>query len=521
MDTDKTKVTFETMEGKDTWVSPSEKIERAVQWVGSQEPIAVPTVLTRWIIEEDRSVPTIGTNGMKLRYNPEFINKVSVNGVKAIMLHEVGHILSDHHTRMKNMSHGAFNQAADLALNCMLYKGYLLAYDNNTNALVGELISPESPVAGCFVGIGDYADYPSNLSAEEYYSIIRSPQQQPQKQEDNEQGNNNNNQQQQQKQANQQGGNDDDGGGNDNGDDGDAGNAGDNSRGNSSGDAGSSDSPSDGDSDNGGGGGSSSGDGDCPNDSKGGGNRYNFGGVVDENPLDESEDSIEEVVALTRLLDRNLGGGSKYSPTGLGKVIEASHDPIDYNKQLSDIEWRSILDEFLVAAHGGMPTYNKMNRRRDEMSNDTGVMFPSRNGRNKTNGVVIVDTSASMRLLDCEQAMLHIGEVLSTFPLSTVSMIQCDTKVRKSDEFNSSSFPPIGWEGWAGRGATNLSPAFKYIQEAKGEFDWCVVITDGEFSTAKLTVNPEIPVLWVIVRVSSYSTNNVYPFGKVVSFRNV
>jgi hypothetical protein len=83
-------------------LSAADKIKMALDWVATQEPIAVPTVLTRWSVRSEPDVlkcPTMQTNGRVLQWNPSFVDKLSLSGTKAIVLHEVGHVLSQHQHR--------------------------------------------------------------------------------------------------------------------------------------------------------------------------------------------------------------------------------------------------------------------------------------------------------------------------------------------------------------------------------------------------------------------------------------
>ena len=93
----------------------------------------------------------------------------------------------------------------------------------------------------------------------------------------------------------------------------------------------------------------------------------------------------------------------------------------------------------------------------------------------------------------------------------------CDTSVRSSAEYRASDFPIREFEGWKGRGGTNLDPAFRWAKQNKSKYDWIVVVSDMEWSWWRAT-DPGLPVLWVNTRSSLYGSGYTLPFGKLVNF---
>jgi predicted metal-dependent peptidase len=480
-----TKLTIATAPLRDTHLSAAEKIQQALRWVGKKEPIVVPTVLTRWEVKADRSRPTMSTNGKVLKYNPDFVDRLSFSATKAIVLHEVGHVLNQHQHRRGQRDPVGFNIAADLALNCQLQRGYIAAFNGKFQDLFNELIDPGQFASGCFAGFGNFSDFPANLTAEEYYDLAKSkaqPQPQPQPQPQ--------------------------GGGSDDSEDSE------DSDPAPSDPAPSDPAPSD----------------PAPNeDSEGstpsrqsifaeafGDPTETFGGGIEDSPAPEDEKEDTQSILLEVLL--NPEGCDKYSPLGLGMVLREARQALIGDPEIAaSVNWRVVLDEFLTNAHAGQPTFSRVNRRLHSLGSDLGVIFPCNHSRNKTNGAVIVDTSGSMGTDDCEQALTHIGTILETFPSSTVNMIQCDTSVHCSDEYTGADFPPKNWQGWLGRGGTDLNPAFRFVRDSGEEFDWVIVVTDGEFSRYDL-IDPDIPVLWVLTR-SGYYSEREFPFGVTVCTR--
>ena len=238
-----------------------------------------------------------------------------------------------------------------------------------------------------------------------------------------------------------------------------------------------------------------------------------------EDGTGETEQREDERAAILETL-LNHDGHDGHSPLGLGHILSGIRERIIGDPAVAaTVNWKTALDEFLVSAHNGQPTYARVNRRLHTLGAEHGFIFPANYARSKTNGAVLVDTSGSMGDSDCEEALTHIGTILTAFPDSTINCIQVDTEVRCSVEYTGADFPPTEWQGWLGRGGTDLNPGFRFIQEHAAEFDWAIIITDGEFYRESI-VDPGIPVLWVLVRKQNdYLGGNSFPFGRVVSTR--
>lgn len=447
---------------RDAHLSAAEKIGLALSWVGRQEPIAVPTVLTRWTVRAapDRT-PTLGTNGRELIYNPAFVDRLSLNGTKAIVLHAVGHVLSQHHHRRGNLDPVLWNIATDLALNGMLQRGYLAAFGSVFVDMFNELIDPDNFTSGAFAGYGKFKTFPRHLSAEEYVRLLRGEAQRQ-----------SHPQSEQRDEAHGQGG--------------------------------ATITPSYAD--------------------IFGNPTATFGGGIEDCPVDEHagvtaaalQREDENIVTQAALLNPQEAS-DKYSKLGLGHILSGTREKLVLGdaELAAQINWRRTLEEFLKSMHNGEASYARINRRLHNYGASVGLIFPCTYERARTNGAVLVDTSGSMGDKDCDDALIHTGEVLCLFPEATVNLLQCDTEVRVSEEYRGGDFPPSNWKEWCGRGGTDLISSFRFIQAHRGEFDWAIVVTDGEFSRYGL-VDPGVPVLWVLTRYSAGWSDQPFPFGKVV-----
>jgi predicted metal-dependent peptidase len=70
--------------------------------------------------EECRSIPTMATNGVFLRYNPAFVDTLNAATLAGVLAHEVMHPALQHHTRRAKRDPRRWNEACDYAINPLL-----------------------------------------------------------------------------------------------------------------------------------------------------------------------------------------------------------------------------------------------------------------------------------------------------------------------------------------------------------------------------------------------------------------
>lgn len=104
------------------------KIQNQEQWSRVQKAIVNLTIdepffaalLFRMTLKEDLLCPTACTNGVELRYGPEFVSKLSGGQLVTLMAHEVGHPAMGHLWRLADYPHDIANIAADHEINWIL-----------------------------------------------------------------------------------------------------------------------------------------------------------------------------------------------------------------------------------------------------------------------------------------------------------------------------------------------------------------------------------------------------------------
>lgn len=71
----------------------------------------------------DDSIETACTDGESIRYNPAFIDSLTVGAGSGLIIHELMHIYNFHHTRRNGREIGMWNEACDYAINQILVDG--------------------------------------------------------------------------------------------------------------------------------------------------------------------------------------------------------------------------------------------------------------------------------------------------------------------------------------------------------------------------------------------------------------
>ena len=80
------------------------------------------SILLGMEIVEDSTIPTLATNGEEIRYNPEFLNSLTLAELIFVLGHEVLHTVFQHMTRRESRDPMGWNIAADYVINDLLVK---------------------------------------------------------------------------------------------------------------------------------------------------------------------------------------------------------------------------------------------------------------------------------------------------------------------------------------------------------------------------------------------------------------
>lgn len=136
----------------------SSKLAKAIARTVLDHPFFA-TLLLRMQLCEDRDIKTACTDGRQIRYNPAFIDSLSVDHIVFVLAHLVMHVAHFHPLRRSARTLGRFNKAGDYAINGILKEAGLkllphALYHDSFNNLAAEQIYDRLP-GGSGDGEGD------------------------------------------------------------------------------------------------------------------------------------------------------------------------------------------------------------------------------------------------------------------------------------------------------------------------------------------------------------------------------
>lgn len=80
------------------------------------------TILVNLPMRENEDIKTMATDGTVFLYNPEFVDSLTLDELRFVLCHEVGHCIFQHMFRKGTRDHRAWNQAGDYIINDLLVK---------------------------------------------------------------------------------------------------------------------------------------------------------------------------------------------------------------------------------------------------------------------------------------------------------------------------------------------------------------------------------------------------------------
>jgi predicted metal-dependent peptidase len=175
----------------------------------------------------------------------------------------------------------------------------------------------------------------------------------------------------------------------------------------------------------------------------------------------------------------------------------------------SQIPWRNLVSRFFTGLR--RDDYRLIPPNKKHIWR--GIYLPSMGAPGPNHIVVAVDTSGSMS--DRELGTI-LGELdkLRSATECRLTLIQCDAKIQKVEEFDEYSSTRLDRFKFLGGGGTRFEPVFDWIRDQfrQGMFqlDALIYLTDGFGSFPPKP--PPYPVLWIM---TSHSRPDV-PFGEVI-----
>lgn len=154
------------------------------------------------------------------------------------------------------------------------------------------------------------------------------------------------------------------------------------------------------------------------------------------------------------------------------------------------IEWKEVLRRFLTKTDKSDYTWSKGNRRYISQ----GLYLPSAWSEAMGEIVIVLDDSCSVSNDEIKQFQGEINAILDDCPPSKLTVLMCNTRVHRSDEYEPSDLPLK--LKVRGSGGTNFEPAFDWVQENMSTPPECLVyLTDGYANTD--FPEPDYPTLWI------------------------
>lgn len=80
------------------------------------------TILINLPMKEEPSIKTMATDGTVFLYNPDFVESLTLDELRFVLCHEVGHCVFQHMFRKGDRHHKTWNQAGDYIINDLLVK---------------------------------------------------------------------------------------------------------------------------------------------------------------------------------------------------------------------------------------------------------------------------------------------------------------------------------------------------------------------------------------------------------------
>lgn len=175
-------------------------------------------------------------------------------------------------------------------------------------------------------------------------------------------------------------------------------------------------------------------------------------------------------------------------------VTEITHPPLN---------WREVLRRFMGRVSRNDYSWTPPNRRYIHQ----GLYLPSPLSMAIGDGVVAVDTSGSVTDRQVTRFAAELSAIVEVVE-TTVTVIYCDTRVKRVERFNRYDLPlkinPLGG------GGTDFRPPFQWIEKKGLAPAWLVYLTD--LAGTHFPGEPAYPVLWAKLGASGYKPQ----FGEVV-----
>jgi predicted metal-dependent peptidase len=438
-------------------------------------------------LEVNWKIPTAGTNGKKIWFNPKFVQTLSIDEIIGLLCHEWMHVMFLHPFRLGDRDHRIFNIAGDAVIN------YILLYENKLKLPTPRIDRPDA----------------QGKDTEQMYDIIEGELKPPEPKPGDDKQEGDEEKAEGEKEDGDSGSDESEAGdGEGNGKSGSEEGEEEEEEGDGDGDGDGEPSEEEGEKDGEGGEvkGDGKGSGESPEGEKKGEPSEEklypeaFDEVIpyeddgEETPQ-ELESRVKETVEKALLIARSRGT----VPGWAEDIIKSLYEPV--------VPWEQIVQAWFSEKAKEDYTWKRPNRRYSD------IYLPKLESPAVGHIAFLEDTSGSMYDIELSQISGQLEYLMDTFRME-MTIIYFDyifqgmIHVDRGDKIDLHKHP--------GRGGTNFKVGFEKLEELNliQDLKGIVVLTDGECHN--FPEDPGIDVLWILVR--EYDRFNP-PFGQVVTFR--
>jgi len=173
------------------------------------------------------------------------------------------------------------------------------------------------------------------------------------------------------------------------------------------------------------------------------------------------------------------------------------------------LDWAQQLREFMLSLSTDDYSWNRPNRRFIHQ----GLYLPSLQSDGAMGKIVVaIDTSGSISTVKLEAFCTELNGILEECKPESVTVICCDTRIARVDEFGPDEYP-ISFNVEGG-GGTDLRPPFDYLAEQGIEPDVFLYFTDCV--GPKPESAPSYPVCWIDQNNNGENRYCSPNFGKII-----
>ena len=172
---------------------------------------------------------------------------------------------------------------------------------------------------------------------------------------------------------------------------------------------------------------------------------------------------------------------------GMDRYVDKLLNP---KRNWKNILYREVTNEMAVDT-----TWNRPSRR----SESIGIYLPSQKKEN-INMAVAIDSSGSVTDEELKSFLSHTRDVIASFANINLTVVVCDSQVKKVHEFNHANINDVKKIEVKGGGGTSFTPVFDYLAKNKPDIKLVIYLTDGDCFEKFKIEKYRGRVLWVLTK---------------------